>query len=84
MKRAFLGSRQAVYWLANRELQKARKRGELTQEPAALFFLYCDEIQNLVAFDGGIDKVLSEARKFGIGVVSANQFHLSYRAYAGT
>jgi hypothetical protein len=39
-----------------------------------LFTLYCDEIQNLVAFDNGIDTLLSEARKFGIGVVSANQF----------
>jgi hypothetical protein len=39
-----------------------------------LFTLYCDEIQNLVAFDSGLDTLLSEARKFGIGVVSANQF----------
>jgi hypothetical protein len=39
-----------------------------------LFTLYCDEIQNLVAFDSGLDTLLSEARKFGIGLVSANQF----------
>jgi hypothetical protein len=39
-----------------------------------LFTLYCDEIQNLVAFDAGLDTLLSEARKFGISVVSANQF----------
>jgi hypothetical protein len=39
-----------------------------------LFTLYCDEIQNLVSFDAGLDILLSEARKFGIGVVSANQF----------
>ena len=39
-----------------------------------LFTLYCDEIQNLVAFGSGLDTVLSEARKFGISVVSANQF----------
>jgi hypothetical protein len=39
-----------------------------------LFTLYCDEIQNLVSFDSGLDTLLSEARKFGIGVVSANQF----------
>lgn len=39
-----------------------------------LFTLYCDEIQNLVAFDSGLDTLLSEARKFAIGVVSANQF----------
>jgi len=39
-----------------------------------LFTLYCDEIQNLVAFGSGLDTVLSEARKFGVAVVSANQF----------
>jgi hypothetical protein len=39
-----------------------------------LFTLYCDEIQNLLAFDSGLDTLLSEARKFGVGVVSANQF----------
>ena len=39
-----------------------------------LFSFYCDEIQNLIAFDSGIDTLLSEARKFGIGIVSANQF----------
>jgi uncharacterized protein DUF87 len=39
-----------------------------------LFTLYCDEIQNFVAFGGGLEIVLSEARKFGISVVSANQF----------
>jgi hypothetical protein len=39
-----------------------------------LFTLYCDEIQNLVALDSGLDTLLSEARKFGIGVASVNQF----------
>jgi len=39
-----------------------------------LFTLYCDEIQNLVAFGTGLEVILSEARKFGISVVSANQF----------
>jgi hypothetical protein len=39
-----------------------------------LFTLYCDEIQNLVAYDAGLDTLLSEARKFGISLVSANQF----------
>ena len=39
-----------------------------------LFTLFCDEIQNLVAYDSGIDTLLSEARKFGISIVSANQF----------
>jgi len=45
----------------------ARKKREL-------FTLYCDEIQNLVSYGSGLDTVLSEARKFGIGIVSANQF----------
>jgi len=43
-----------------------------------LFTLYCDEIQNLVAYDAGLDTLLSEARKFGISVVSANQFSEQY------
>ena len=45
-----------------------------------LFTLYCDEIQNLVAYDAGLDTLLSEARKFGICVVSANQFLDQYPA----
>jgi hypothetical protein len=39
-----------------------------------LFTLYCDEIQNLVALDVGLETVLSEARKFGISIVSASQY----------
>src|SRR5260370_19991576 len=45
----------------------ARKKREL-------FTLSCDEIQNLVFYGSGLDTILSEARKFGISVVSANQF----------
>jgi hypothetical protein len=45
-----------------------------------IFTLYCDEIQNLVAYDAGLDTLLSEARKFGISVVSANQFLDQYPA----
>lgn len=43
-----------------------------------IFTLYCDEIQNLVAYDAGLDTLLSEARKFGISVVTANQFLEQY------
>lgn len=44
-----------------------------------LFTLYCDEIQNLVAYQGaGLDVLLSEARKFGASVCSANQFMEQY------
>lgn len=39
-----------------------------------LFTLYCDEIQNLMSYDSGLDTILSESRKFGISVISANQF----------
>ena len=39
-----------------------------------LFSLYCDEIQNLVTIDSGLDSLLSEARKFGISICTANQF----------
>jgi hypothetical protein len=49
----------------------ARKRRQL-------FTFYCDEIQNLVAYDAGLDTLLSEARKFGISAVTANQFLEQY------
>ena len=45
-----------------------------------LFTLYCDEMQNLVSYGSGLDTVLSEARKFGVSVVSANQFLDQYPA----
>jgi hypothetical protein len=40
----------------------------------SLFTVYCDEIQNLIAYSSDVETVLSEARKFGVSVVSANQF----------
>ncbi len=39
-----------------------------------LFTIYADEIQNLVAYGSGLETMLSEARKFGVGFVTANQF----------
>jgi energy-coupling factor transporter ATP-binding protein EcfA2 len=45
-----------------------------------LFTIYADEIQNLVAYGGGIETMLSEARKFGVGFVTANQFLDQYPA----
>jgi energy-coupling factor transporter ATP-binding protein EcfA2 len=56
------------------------KSGLFTRERRSLFTIYADEIQNLVAFDSGIETVLSEARKFGVSVVSANQFLDQYPA----
>jgi len=51
----------------------ARKKREL-------FTLYCDEIQNLVSYGRGLETILSEARKFAVSVVSANQFLDQYPA----
>jgi len=45
-----------------------------------LFTLYCDEIQNLVAYGSGLEIIFSEARKFGISVISANQYLDQYPA----
>ena len=56
------------------------KNALFTREKRSLFTLYCDEIQNFVAYGSGIETVLSEARKFGVAVVSANQFLDQYPA----
>jgi len=40
----------------------------------AVYSLYLDEIQNLLTGDSDLDVLLSEARKFGVSVVSANQY----------
>lgn len=45
----------------------SRKRREL-------FTLYCDEIQNLVAYGGGFETILAEVRKKGGAMVTANQY----------
>jgi hypothetical protein len=58
----------------------ALKNALFTRTKRSLFTLYCDEIQNLVAYDSGIETILSEARKFGVAVVSANQFLDQYPA----
>jgi hypothetical protein len=39
-----------------------------------LFTLYLDEIQNFITDETGLEIFLSEARKFGVAVVSANQY----------
>ncbi len=39
-----------------------------------LFTVYVDEVQNFLAYDTGIETMLSEALKFGVSVVSANQY----------
>jgi len=39
-----------------------------------IYSLYLDEIQNLLTADSDLDVLLAEARKFGVSVVSANQY----------
>jgi energy-coupling factor transporter ATP-binding protein EcfA2 len=50
------------------------------RERRSLFTIYCDEIQNLIAQSSDVETVLSEARKFGVSIVSANQFLDQYPA----
>lgn len=50
------------------------KNALFARQSRRLLTVYCDEIQNLVVFDSGLDTVLSEARKFAVSIVSANQF----------
>jgi hypothetical protein len=56
------------------------KNALFTREKRSLFTVYCDEIQNLVAYGSGVETMLSEARKFQVGIVSANQFLDQYPA----
>jgi hypothetical protein len=39
-----------------------------------LFTVYADEIQNLVSSESSLEIMFSELRKFGIGIVAANQY----------
>lgn len=50
------------------------KNAIFTREKKALFAAYCDEVQNFIAYSSDIETMLSEARKFGVGLVSANQY----------
>src|SRR6185437_3369268 len=50
------------------------KNAIFARERRSLFSLFCDEIQNLVAYGSEIEMLLSESRKFGVGVLAANQF----------
>jgi len=50
------------------------KNAIFTREKKSLFAAYCDEVQNFIAYSSDIEAILSEARKFGIGIVSANQY----------
>jgi len=56
------------------------KNALFSREERTLFTVYCDEIQNFVARGSGIETMLSEARKFGVAFVAANQFLDQYPA----
>jgi len=56
------------------------KNALFSRERRSLFTIYADEIQNFAAMETGIDTVLSEARKFGVSVATANQFLDQYPA----
>jgi hypothetical protein len=56
------------------------KNALFSRAKRSLFTVYCDEIQNFVAQGSGIETMLSEARKFGVGFVTANQFLEQYSA----
>jgi hypothetical protein len=50
------------------------KNAVFTREKRAFFPVYLDEFQNLVAQSTDVETLLSEARKFGVGIVAASQF----------
>lgn len=54
------------------------KNALFSRSKRSLFTVYVGEIQNFLAYDTGIETVLSEAKKFGVGVVSANQYLSQY------
>jgi energy-coupling factor transporter ATP-binding protein EcfA2 len=56
------------------------KNALFSREKRSLFTVYCDEMQNLVAYGSGIETMLSEARKFQVSIISANQFLDQYSA----
>jgi hypothetical protein len=51
----------------------AFKNALFSRQKRTLFTLYVDEAQNLLSVDCGIDTVLSEGRKFGVGTVLSQQ-----------
>lgn len=50
------------------------KNALFTREKRSLFTVYCDEIQNLVSYGSDVETMLSESRKFQVGMVTCNQF----------
>jgi hypothetical protein len=56
------------------------KQAIFARKNRSLFSIYADEFQNLISFGSDIETMLSESRKFGIVIVTANQFLDQYPA----
>lgn len=54
------------------------KRALFARRSRRLVSVYGDELQNLVEITTGMETMLAEARKFGVSVVSANQYLEQY------
>ncbi len=50
------------------------KNAVFARAKRSLFTIYADEVQNFVAYDSGIETLLSESRKFGVGLAGGHQF----------
>ena len=50
------------------------KNSAFARSKRDLFTIYADEIQNLVSSESSLEVMFSELRKFGIGIVAANQY----------
>src|SRR5258708_2276180 len=50
------------------------KSSAFSRTSRELFPIYADEIQNLVSSESSLEVMFSELRKFGIGIVAANQY----------
>jgi hypothetical protein len=50
------------------------KNAIFARERTTPFVMYLDELQNLVSQSTDVETVLSEARKFGVGICAANQY----------
>lgn len=56
------------------------KNALFARRSRTLVTFYIDEVQNFVSSDSALETLLAEARKFGISVVTANQFLDQYPA----
>ena len=50
------------------------KNAVFARAKRSLFTIYADEVQNFVSYDSGIETLLSESRKFGVGLAGGHQF----------